>query len=113
MKVLLFVTLTVITSIPSFSQTPRTTTINAQAERELVSLSQKAVDGVRTANIVVDDRFTGTTSAVVQPNPGKLLHPKVTITGDRAVVTGRIVFKDVSPQWHTKENSSTVTIDFV
>ena len=65
------------------------------------------------ANIVVDDRFTGRTDAVVEAKTGELLNPKITINGDRAVVRGRVVFKDGSPQGHTKENSSTVTIDFI
>jgi hypothetical protein len=114
MKVLLFVTLAVITCIPAFSQTQRRTTINAQAERELVSLSRKAVlDGVRTANIVVDDRFTGATSAVVQPSPGKLLQPKVTIADDRALVTGRVSFEGEWPKSCASDHSSPVTISLV
>jgi len=114
MKVILFVFLAVITCIPAFSQTQRRATINAQAERELVSLSRKAVlDGLRTANIVVDDRFTGTTSAVVQPGPGKLLQPKVTIVGDRAMVTGRVSFEGGGPKPTESDHSSPVTISFV
>jgi hypothetical protein len=114
MKVLVFVTLAAMTCIPAFSQTQRRTTINAQAEAELLSLSRKAVlDGVRTAKLVVDDRFTGTTSAVVQPSPGKLLRPKVTIAGGRALVTGLVSFEGEWPKSSASDHSSPVTITFV
>ncbi len=112
MKVFLFLTLAVTTCVPTLSQTPSRRTTNARIERGLITLSKKAVKGLGTANIVVDDRFTGTTSAVVQPGSGKLLHPKVTIAGDRALVTGLVVFEVGSPQGRTKENSSPVKIDF-
>ena len=83
MKILLIAALAVFTFITALSQTQLRSTTHAQTKRELISLGQKAVDGVGTANIVVDDRFTGRTEAVVETKTGELLNPKVMVTGNR------------------------------
>ena len=111
MKILLIAALAVFTSITALSQTQLRSTTHAQTKRELISLGQKAVvDGVGTANIIVDDRFTGRTEAVVETKTGELLNPKVTITGNRAVVTGRVASKG---GLHATDQSTPVTIRFM
>ena len=104
--------LVLITSVTGLSQTPTRTTTIARAEQQLISLSQKAVDGVGTAKVVNDDRFTGSTSVVLENDRGKLLHPKVTITGDRALVTGRFFFEGGTKSSETLEPEP-VKISFV
>jgi hypothetical protein len=111
MKFLVTVTLALVMSITALSQTQHRITTSAQTKRELISLGRQAVlDGVGTANVVVDDRFTGNTAAVVETKNGELLDPKVTITGTRALVKGRVVFKG---GLHVTDQSTPVTIRFM
>jgi hypothetical protein len=112
-KLLLVVTAVVVLSVPVASQTQRKQFALRQTERDLIALSQKAVGtGVGSVD-VTQDRFTGTTTIRRMCNIAELVDPHVTIVGDRAVVTGLVVFKCASSKPRVKENSSTVAIDFI
>jgi hypothetical protein len=83
-------------------------------ERHLILLSRAAVaKSLGSATIVSDDRFTGTTTAQVNSATATLINPKATISGDRATVTGRTVFKHAPIDLRTADNSSPVTLSFV
>jgi hypothetical protein len=112
-KLLLVVTAVVILSFPVASQTQPKRLPLRQTERVLIALSQQAVgSGVGRVD-VTQDRFTGTTTVHRMCNIAELVDPHVTIVGDRAVVTGLVVFKCASSEPRVKEDSSTVAIDFI
>ena len=110
MKKLLIVTLGLFTCVTALSQTEGRSTTNSRIERHLLSMAQKAIADVRTATIVMDDRFTGRSAAVVdEKKTGDLENPKLTIDGDKALVTGRVVFKN---EFHATDQGTPVAIHF-
>ena len=112
MKLLLVVTAVVVLSVSVASQTQRKQLALRQTERDLIALSQKAVGTVGSLD-VTQDSFTGNMTVLRTCNIAELVDPHVTISGDRAVVTGLVVFKCASSEPRAKENSSNVAIDFI
>ena len=111
-KLLLVVTAIVVLSVPVGSQTQHQQFALRQTERNLIALSQKALGTVGSLD-VTQDHFTGTMTVRRTCNGAELVDPHVTISGDRAVVTGLVVFKCASSEPRRQENSSTVAIDFI
>jgi hypothetical protein len=114
MKVLFVTLIAMIMPAAVFSQTRHNQLALGQTERQLIALSRTSVaKGVTSADIVVDDRFTGRSIAQVTSKTAELLNPKVTISGNRGLVTGRVIFKEGSPELRRTENSSPVTLSFL
>jgi len=111
-KLLLVVTAVVVLSVPAASQTQRKQLAIRQTERDLIALSQKAVGTVGSLD-VNPDTFTGTMTVLRTCNTAELVDPHITISGERAVVTGLVAFKCASSAPHAKEPSSTVAIEFI
>jgi hypothetical protein len=112
-KLLLVVTAVVVLSFPVASQPQPKQLPLRRTERDLIALSQQAVgSGVGRVD-VSQDRFTGTTTVRRMCKIAELVDPHVRIVGDRAVVTGLVVFKCASSEPRVKEDSSTVAIDFI
>jgi hypothetical protein len=90
-----------------------------QAEGELIAMSRQLVATETGALMVADDgaRLTpsGPLSALEVKGQvsGKLEAPVVSITGDEAVVTGRVVFKGASPDGQAINQSSGVRIRYL
>ena len=110
-RILMAATLAVVMPALVLSQTQRKQML--LTERELVGLSRKAVVNGVGNEIIVADRFTGTATVQGKFDTVELVDAKPNINGDRAVVTGRVVFKGGLPEWHTSEKSSGVTIRFI
>jgi hypothetical protein len=113
-RIILAAILTVVTPALVLSQTTQRKQVALrQTERELIALSRQAVVNGVSSDIVVENRFTGTASTQGKFDTVEFVDAKPSINGDRALVSGRVVFKGGLPGWRAKETSTGVKIGFI
>ena len=119
-RILAAVALTVTISVVASGQTNDSQTTRDQSERELIALSREFVDtsvgavGVEMGEVKMTPHGPMSTAVVKdQWKPADLEDTKVHFEGDKAVVTGRVIFRGESPKGKEIVFSSGVKLHFI